>query len=91
MGQYDDRVERQRQILAAEEWAKQPKSIHIHSITSMWYETEETKKELEENGSVTDTEYNSGVITRHRNGKLIHTFGEELTGDALLDSFQRHT
>ena len=49
------------------------------------------KKELEENGSVTDTEYNSGVITRHRNGKLIHTFGEELRGDALLDSFQRHT
>ena len=57
----------------------------------MWYETEETKKEIEENGSVTDTEYNSGVITRHRNGKLIHTFGEELRGDALLDSFQRHT
>ena len=54
-------------------------------------ELKKFKKELEENGSVTDTEYNSGVITRHRNGKLIHTFGEELRGDALLDSFQRHT
>mgnify|MGYP001104482460 CR=1 FL=1 len=91
MGQYDDRVERQRQVLLAEEWAKTPRSIHVHGMTSMWYETEETEAELIENGTVTDTQYNSGIITRHRNGKLVHTFGEELKGDALVDSFRRHT
>ena len=91
MGQYDDRVERQRQVLLAEEWAKTPRSIHVHGMTSMWYETEETESELIENGTVTDTQYNSGIITRHRNGKLVHTFGEELKGDALVDSFRRHT
>ena len=90
MGQYDDRVARQRLILEAEEWAKGVSSIHIHSITSMWYETEFTKKEIEVNGTVTDTEYNNGIITRHRGGKLVHTFGEELFGEELLNSYIRN-
>ena len=47
----------------------------------MWYETDFTKKEIEVNGAVTDTEYNNGIITRERNGKIIHTFGKELKGD----------
>ena len=87
MGQYDDRIEKQRILLEAEEWAKGIKSIHIHSITSMWYETDFTKKEIEVNGAVTDTEYNNGIITRERNGKIIHTFGKELKGDELVDSY----
>ena len=91
MGEFDYRVERQRLLLEAEEWAEQVRSIHIHSITSMWYETEFTKKEIEVNGTVTDTEYNNGVITRERGGKLIHTFGEALTGDALIDSYRTKT
>ena len=89
MGQYDDRVERQRILLEAEELAKGIRSIHIHSITSMYYETEFTKKEIEVNGPVTDTEYNNGVITRERNGKLVHTFGEALKGNDLIDSYSR--
>ena len=44
MGQYDDRVERQRLLLEAEEWAKGISCIQIHQITSMWYETDFTKK-----------------------------------------------
>ena len=91
MGEFNDRVERQRLLLEAEEWAKGVRSIHVHSITSMWYETEFTKKEIEVNGAVTDTEYNNGVITRERNGKLIHTFGEALTGDDLVDSYRTST
>ena len=50
---------------------------------------EDTKKEIEVNGPVTDISYNSGVIVRERNGKHIHTFGEELKGDALIDSYCR--
>jgi|TARA_B110000444_G_C18746693_1_gene550624 hypothetical protein len=91
MGQYDSKVEKQRLILEAEKWSKTVKSIHVHGCTSMWYETEESAKEIEENGHVTDTEYNSSIVTRHRYGKLVHTFGEELTGEDLLDSYHRHT
>ena len=91
MGQYDDVVEKQRILLEAEEWAKGVKSLHTHSLTSMWYETEFTKKEIEVNGAVTDTEYNNGVITRHRQGKLVHTFGEALTGNELIDSYCKST
>ena len=55
MGQYDDRVRRQALLLEAEEWAKGISCIQIHQITSMWYETDFTKKEIEVNGPVTDT------------------------------------
>ena len=47
MGQYDDIVERQRILLEAEEWAKQPRSVQVHRLTSMWYETEESMKDFE--------------------------------------------
>ena len=39
MSQYDERVERQRLKLKAEEWAKGVKSLHAHSLSSMWYDT----------------------------------------------------
>ena len=39
MTQYNDRVQKQRDLLKAEEWAKQVKSIHAHSISSMFYDT----------------------------------------------------
>lgn len=90
MSEYDDVVERQRLLLEAEAWAKNIKSIHVHSLTSMYYETEFTQKEIEVNGTVTDTEYNNGIITRHRGGKLVHTFGEELFGEELLNSYIRN-
>lgn len=91
MGQYDDRVQRQRALLEAEEWAEQVKSIHVHSITSMWYETAESKKDIELNGAVCDTEYNSGLIVRERDGKQVCTFGIRKTGDALLDIWRQLT
>tara|TARA_X000000950_G_scaffold287788_1_gene401663 strand:+ start:1533 stop:1811 length:279 start_codon:yes stop_codon:yes gene_type:complete len=91
MGQYDDRVARQRLILEAEEWAKGVSSIHIHSITSMWYETPESKAELLKNGTVTDTTFNNGLIERTRGDKLICSFGLASTGDDLLDKYQRNS
>jgi len=91
MGQFNDRVERQRLLLEAEEWAQTVKFIQMHSLTSMWYDTEESAKEIEENGAVTDTALNSGLIFRRRNDKLIHTFGKELKGQELIDSYTQHT
>ena len=37
MSQYDDRVEKQRLKLEAEEWAKGVKAVHAHSLNSMFY------------------------------------------------------
>lgn len=87
MTQYDDRVQYQRDLLKAEEWAKTPASVHVHSTNSMWYDTrpQDTKK-----SSVTDTIYNSGLVIRTKKGKHLHTFGKELTGEELVRSFIRH-
>ena len=87
MGEFDLRVQRQRVLLEAEEWADGVKSIHVHGITSMWYETTESKADIEKNGQVTDTEYNSGLIVRERNGKEVCTFGIRKTGDDLIDAY----
>lgn len=86
MTQYDDRVQYQRDLLAAEKWAKTPKYVHIHSLDSNDYDTrpQDTKE-----GTVTDTAYNSGLIVRTRNGKHIHTFGTELKGAKLVDAYIR--
>ena len=62
MGEFDLRVQRQKVLLEAEEWADGIKSIHVHGITSMHYETAESKADIEKNGQVTDTEYNLSLI-----------------------------
>ena len=81
MGQYDDVVEKQRILLEAEEWAKGVKSLHTHSLTSMWYETEFTKKEIEVNGGVTEN------TVKHINGvKVCNEGGDIEIGDLLVTS-----
>ena len=89
MTEYSDTVERQRLLLEAEEWAGSVKSLHVHGFNSMWYD--DRPQDTKDGKMVTDTEYNSGIITRHQDGKLIHTFGEKLTGDKLIDSYVRNT
>jgi len=79
MGQYDDIVERQRILLEAEEWAKQPRSVQVHRLTSMWYETEESMKDFD----------NGGHVVRQQNGKVIRTFGEQVTGEDLVNAYVR--
>ena len=39
MSQYWERVERQRLLIRAEQWARSVKCIHGHSCSSMWYDT----------------------------------------------------
>ena len=90
MGEFDHRVQRQRLLLEAEDWAKGIESIHIHSIKSMWYETDESRKDFE-NGSVIDTRYNDSTIVREQKGKVVYKFGEELKGQELVDAYRRNT
>ena len=87
MGEYDYRVQRQKVLLEAEDWAEGVKSIHVHGITSMYYETAESKADIKKNGQFTDTEYNSVLIVRERNGKEVCTFGIRKTGDDLIDAY----
>lgn len=86
MGQYQGLVERQRLLIKAEEWAIQPKDVHIHSISSMWYDD---RPEDTENGSVTDIAYNGGWIDRHKNGRVIHTFGKKFSRSELIDAYEK--
>ena len=88
MTQYDEIVENQRLLLEAEEWSKIPKSVHVHRLDSMWYETEDSKKFLDK-GSVTDIQYNNGIIKRQQDGKTVHIFGEEITGEELIRAYVR--
>ena len=87
MGQYDDRVGRQRLIIEAEEWAQSVKSMHAHSLSSMWYD--DRPEDTADGKSVLDVEYNSGRIERrlHDDSKVF--FGEELKGDALIDAYSK--
>ena len=87
MGQYDDRVERQRLLIKAEEWAQGVKSMHAHSLSSMWYD--DRPEDTADGKGVLDVEYNSGLIERtlHDNSKV--SFGEELKGDALIDAYSK--
>ena len=62
MSQYNERVERQRLKLQAEEWAKGVKSLHAHSLSSMWYDTR--PQDTEGDKTVMDVEYNDGSVRR---------------------------
>jgi hypothetical protein len=87
MGQYNDRVERQRILLEAEEWAKDVKGMHAHSLNSMWYDTR--PQDTEDGKGVLDIEYNSGLIKRTTHDGSIVYFGKELKGDELIDAYTR--
>jgi len=86
MGQYDEVVQRQRELLEAEEWAKGVKAVHAHSFTSLWYETnpDRTGDDLR----VLDVEYNDSTVHRQYivSGKT-EIIGTPLRGDALRDKY----
>jgi hypothetical protein len=86
MTQYTDRVEYQKMLFAAEDWAKQVSFVHAHSLTSMHY------AEGRNDGSVMDIGYNSGVIKREiRSTGEVVWFGKRLKGEALVDEFRRRS
>lgn len=87
MGQYDDKVERQRLLLEAEKWAKEVDGIHAHSISSMWYDTR--PQDTEDGKGVIDVQYNSGLIKRTCDDGSTLFFGKELTGDDLISEYVR--
>ncbi len=86
MTQFNDRVEKQRLKIEAEEWAKGVKSIHAHSLTSLWYD------KGREDGSVLDVQYNDGRVKREitSTGETI-ILGTQLVGDALLEQYVRES
>jgi len=87
MGEFAERVEKQRIFLAAEKWATTPKSLHAHSMDSMWYETDETRHQVKK--GVMDIQFNGGYIERHYNGRIIHVFGEKMNREELIQAYGR--
>ena len=86
MTQYDDAVEYQKYKIEAEEWANGVKSLHAHSLDSLWY------GESRSDGSVIDVEYNDGRVQRTINstGKIIWLNTENVVaGDELVRTFLR--
>ena len=65
MTQFNDKVERQRLLLAAEEMRDNVTNIHCHRLDSMWYETEKTKSQTKD--GVMDVTYMDGRIERTLN------------------------
>ena len=88
MGEFNEIVERQRQKLKAEKWAKGFKTLHHHRLKSMWYDT---RPQDTDEHHVTDIQYNNGVIKRTlHNGEVVY-FGERLSGDDLVAEYSRNT
>lgn len=89
MGQYDDKVERQRILLAAEEWALGVRSLHAHSLSSMWYD--DRPEDTADGKGVVDRQFNSGLIERTLDDGSVVYFGEQLKGDELIQEFLKRT
>lgn len=87
MTQYTKDVEHVRARREAELWALGISQIHVHSLDSMAYDTR--PQDTANGKTVTDTEYNNGVIERTQDGVIIHTFGKKLKGDELVEEYLR--
>ena len=85
MSQYQELVERQRLLIRAEQWARQVKCIHGHSLSSMWYDTTNNTRK------VVDVEYNNGTVNRTdcETGDNTQWFGKELKGQELMNAYTR--
>jgi len=89
MTEYSEMIERKRKQLLAEDWAREIRSIHVHKLSSMWYDNrpEDTK-----NHSVIDTTYNDLSIERKlHNGALVFFNEDKLTGEKLVDEWEKAT
>tara|TARA_Y100000766_G_scaffold269134_1_gene265855 strand:+ start:239 stop:517 length:279 start_codon:yes stop_codon:yes gene_type:complete len=87
MGQFEDRVQKQRDLLAAEEWADGVAQIHVHRLKSLWYET---RPQDTDDGKVIDTIYNDGLIERHLSDGGVVFLGKRLKGQDLVDKWSKH-
>lgn len=86
MTQFNDRVEKQRLKIEAEEWANGVRSLHAHSLTSLWYDNGR------EDGSVLDIQYNDGRVKREikSTGETI-ILGAQLIGEDLVEQYVRES
>ena len=86
MTQFNDRVEKQRLKIEAEERAKGVRSLHAHSLTSLWYDNGR------EDGSVLDIQYNDGRVERKidSTGETI-ILGTQLIGKELVEQYVRES
>jgi len=84
MTQFNNRVEKQRLKIEAEEWAIGVKSLHGHSLNSLWY------ADGRSDGSVLDIMYNDGSVERQitSTGETV-ILGERLKGQDLVNSYTR--
>jgi hypothetical protein len=82
MTQYKQEVQRQKDLLKAEEWANGVESLHIHSLNSMWYDNR--PEDTADGKMVTDKTFNSGLIERTLADGTIVYFGNKLQGDELI-------
>ena len=87
MTQYRERIERQKLLLRAEEWAKGVKMITSFDTNKsrVWYDNREPE------GQVMDVVYNDQRIERTilETGEKIIILGELLTGDDLIMEYQQ--
>ena len=86
MTEHKEKVIRHAMLLEAEDWSKGVSGIHVHSLSSMWYDDH---PEDTENQTVTDTHYNDDTIVRTVDGKVVRTFGEALEGNDLIDAWSK--
>ena len=89
MTEYKEQVEKHRKLMEAEKWARGVQHIHVHQLTSMWYEQRPYDME---DGAVTDTIFNDGTIQRRLpSGGLVFLENERLMGDELIDAWEKAT
>mgnify|MGYP003150868873 CR=1 FL=1 len=89
MTQYEDRVEQQRLKLKAEKWANGVKSLHSHSISSMWYD--DRPQDTSEGKYVIDKEFNNGIVERTLSNGEVYVFTKyELKGDDLIGAYSQN-
>ena len=87
MSEYDDVVERQRNMLLAEKWGSGVVSIHGHSLDSMHYD--DRPQDTADGRTVVDVEYNDGTVERTLDSGQKVWFGNKRTTEELLDLYTR--
>jgi|TARA_B100001094_G_scaffold63037_2_gene58940 hypothetical protein len=88
MSQYNNRVEKQRLKIEAEEWAKGVKSVHAHSMDSLWYD--DRPQDTQDGKSVFDIHYNDDSVRRTTSTNETIIMGNSISGQELIDNYIRN-
>jgi len=89
MSQYNDKVEQQRLKIEAEEWAKGVRSMHAHSLSSMWYDNR--PQDTADGKGVVDIEFNDGSVKRTLSNEQVVMMGTQLKGEDLIQSYTKNS